>query len=286
MQGHETVLFDLNFDRSQLEIPCRQICGDVTKLEDLTAVAIDADLVIHCAAVSRAELAERQPQRCMNVNVIGLDNVLRWSLRQKTIPYVVFTSSREVYGNPSSLPVTELQPRRPRSTYGISKALGEDLLAYYGYTRKIHYTILRLSNLYGSLRDIPERVVPIFVRNALSDSPLTVFGGEQVLDFTFIDDAIDGIVQLIEAIRVGKREVYDAAYNIASGRGTSIEDLAQLIKAACASGSEISFLEGRDFDARAFIGDYSRAKADFGYNPKVSLEDGIRLYVKKFSESS
>ena len=280
-QGQEVVLFDLTYEKERFASPFKQLLGDITNENDMVKLPANADIVVHCAAVSRAELAERQPERCMNVNVVGLDNIVRWSLKQKAIPHIIFTSSREVYGNPDILPVTELQSRRPRSTYGRSKALGEALLAYYATSHSQPYTILRFSNVYGSVHDIPERVVPTFVRNALSRLPLTVFGGEQVLDFVFIDDAIDGVIRLMEAIRRGRKEVCNVAYNICSGRGISIGEVARLTKAACASDSEIMSLESREFDAKAFIGDYSKARADLEYGPSMSFEDGLSLYLSK-----
>jgi len=280
-ERHEVALFDVAYERERFASQFKQIRGDITKGNDLDKLPANTDIVVHCAAISRAELAERQPERCMNVNVIGLDNIVRWSLRQKAVPHIIFASSREVYGNPDTLPVPESHLRQPRSTYGRSKALGEALLAYYGTGHNQPYTILRFSNVYGSVHDLPERVVPAFARNALSNLPLTLFGGEQVLDFVYIDDAISGIVQLIDGISRGRKEVCNATYNICSGRGISIGEVARLTKAACASDSEIRSLASREFDARAFIGNYSKARADLGYGPSISFEHGLSLYLSK-----
>jgi nucleoside-diphosphate-sugar epimerase len=279
--GHEVTLLDIKFDNNTKSFECPKILGDVRDVETFQHIQTKPDIIFHTAAVSRVEWGEAEPERCFNVNILGLLNTIQWALKMNPKPHIIFASSREVYGEPYDLPVTEEHPKQPISVYGISKLTAEQLLTHYARTDRLKYTIVRFSNVYGSPRDLPERVIPRFMKQALKGQPLTVYGGEQVLDFTFIDDVIDGLTSLIERIDRPNHSVINNDINFATCRGYSIKQLAHLVKSVLNPHSEIRITQERSFDVKRFIGDYSKAKRLLDYTPRVNLDEGLRKYAKR-----
>lgn len=115
------------------------------------------------AEISRLVCGERDPDLCETTNVGGLRNLIDVLSNEEKSPWLIFASSREVYGQPQTLPVTEDAPLRPINVYGNSKAVGEQMVAS-AVNRGIRATTFRLSNVYGSTGDLADRVIPAFTR--------------------------------------------------------------------------------------------------------------------------
>jgi|Deesub1362B_J571_1020462.scaffolds.fasta_scaffold00343_29 nucleoside-diphosphate-sugar epimerase len=280
-KGHELVLLDVKFSNNTEGLVSQKVLGDIQDLETFSRVGERFNLIIHTAALSRVERGEERSEECLKINVIGSLNLLKFANNLKPKPHVLFTSSREVYGDPLELPVKEDHPRKPISVYGVSKLAAEELFAYFARKGGLKYTLMRFSNVYGSPRDLPERVIPKFMKSALEDKPITVFGGEQILDFTFIDDVLRGVIRVVEKIENGDESVTNEVFNIASGRGTSVMELANLMINVCNSSSKIEVKPARSFDVRRFIADCSKAKKILGYRPRYSLLQGLKDYKKR-----
>src|SRR5262249_25559920 len=124
-------------------------------------------------------------------NVTGTYNVLQ-AAKSAGVKRVLFTSSREVYGDPEQLPVQETSALRPKNGYGASNAAGE-IYCHTAANEGLETSILRLANVYGT-RD-RDRVIPLFSQAAASGAPLTLYGGEQVLDFVWIDTVVDALIK-------------------------------------------------------------------------------------------
>ena len=281
--GHEVELIDIRYGSNTDDLQCGKILGDVCDERTFLNIRTMPDIIFHAAAVSRVEWGETQPERCLQVYVLGILNVAKWLLEVNPRAHIIFTSSREVYGEPATLPVTEDHPKQPVSVYGISKLTAEQLLNHYGEAGGLRYTIIRLSNVYGSPRDLPERVIPRLIMQALKGDPLTVYGGDQVLDFTFLDDVIDGITSLIKHVESEDQAILNNSIHFATSTGHSVRELAHLAKAITNSNSEVKITSGRGYDVRKFVGDYSKAMRLIGYTPKVSLEEGLRKYVERIT---
>jgi nucleoside-diphosphate-sugar epimerase len=282
-RGHEVQLIDLQFGKHVSYLGHNLFQGDISDEDTLGKVPCTSDLVLHFAAVSRVEWGEADPGKCVRVNTQGMLNVIKHAIKFRKIPHIIFASSREVYGEPVNLPVTEDHPKEPISVYGITKLMAEKLLVHFSVTNGIKYTIVRFSNVYGSERDLPERVTPRFMALALRGDPMTVNGGQQVLDFTFIDDVVDGVVKLIDRVENRDEAVANTEMHFTTCRGFSILQLACLVKEVTHSSSEIAVNQERPFDVTRFIGDYSKARRLLGYEPKISLEDGLRKYLNRIT---
>jgi nucleoside-diphosphate-sugar epimerase len=256
---------------------------DVTDRASFYNLPKDVDIVIHTAAISRVATAEANPSLCFNVNVGGTINLVEWCLSLNMSPILIFISSREVYGESLYTPVDENHPTNPKSVYGISKLMAEMILEnrkLYG----LHCVIIRLTNVYGSTRDYPTRAIPSFVINALKGKTLTIYGGDQILDFLHLNDFLEGILRLIGVCESDIDRINGAKLNLCSGKGHSLIEIAKLIIRKTKSSSSIEIEKARPYETRRFIGDYRKARLSIGFTPRIELSDGLADYIKKMED--
>jgi UDP-glucose 4-epimerase len=190
------------------------------------------DLVVHLAANAKVHELVEQPHRALE-NITLTFNVLEYC-RVNALP-IIFASSREVYGDIHRYLTDETNAdfSYTESPYSASKISGEALIYAYARCYGLRYLIFRFSNVYGRYdTDIErmERVIPLFIRRMQRGEPVTVFGREKVLDFTYVDDCVDGIVRGIERLAAGT--VTNRTINLAYGEGNSLVRMAELIAAA------------------------------------------------------
>ncbi|RUM58803.1 MAG: NAD(P)-dependent oxidoreductase [Persephonella sp.] len=257
---------------------------DKNSLEDVFK-NIKFDGIIHLAAISRVVWGEEEPEKCKKTNIEGTNNIL--SLIAKYLPksWFIFGSSREVYGEAENLPVKEDDPKKPINIYGRTKLEGENLTIKYSQEYGINSVILRFSNVYGNERDILDRVIPKFIISALKNEPLTIQGGTQIFDFTYIDYTIEGIKKTIELLNSqSKQNGYIDDFHILTGKPKSIVDLAEMIIDYTNSSSEIVYLEGRYYDVDKFYGDIKKIRNVLGIGEPIYLEDGLKKTVKLYRE--
>jgi nucleoside-diphosphate-sugar epimerase len=247
------------------------IIGDLRKANFHTALKQDVDLIIHLAANARVyDLVERP--KLARDNFLMVFNVLEFA-RANSIKRLMFASSREVYGNSENAYRAEndLSVSNCESPYSATKLAGEALFHSYFYCYDIGSVILRFSNVYGKYDD-SNRVIPVFMRRSMQHKNLIVFGEHKMLDFTYIDDCIKGIERVIENFD----QVRGNTFNIATGKGTSIMQVADMIKDKTGSNSRIIIKESRTGEVTNFIADITKAKRLLGYNPKISIQEGIK----------
>lgn len=274
-------LFDIVYTKNTDGLDCDKIKANVCDSTALGRAIRGKDVIVHLAAVSRVEWGQQDPQRCLRVNALGMLTLLEAVRRNNSDVTIIMGSSREVYGEPAFTPVTEGHPKNPISVYGVSKLAAENLLLTFDRVYGLDYVILRFSNVYGSPRDLPERVIPKFMRQAMENKPLTVYGGRQILDFTFIDDVIEGIVNAVtKAINLDEN-VINNYFNFATGKGTSIMELAALIKEVCDSSSEIVIKKARNFDVSKFIGHCQKSEQYLSYKPIHQVKEGLKIYKQR-----
>ncbi|MEZ5069360.1 MAG: NAD(P)-dependent oxidoreductase, partial [Bacteroidia bacterium] len=214
-------------------------------------------------------------------NVDGLRNVLQAAASSERRPWVVFASSREVYGQPDRLPVTEDCPLRPVNLYGRSKVAGEQLVDA-ARRDSVRACVVRLSNVFGATGDHADRVVPAFARAAVLGQPLRVDGADHTVDFTHIDDVTRGIVALTDLL-LGGRDAPPPIHFV-SGTPTTLGELARMAVAIAGSSSPLRHAPPRDFDVARFVGDPKRARELLGWAPEVRLEDGLTRLLQAFRD--
>ncbi|ODS23108.1 NAD-dependent dehydratase [Candidatus Endobugula sertula] len=254
--------------------------GDVRDRASVQMAVEGCDGVIHLAAVSRVVWAENDPELCQATNVDGISNVLEAAATSKKRPWVIFSSSREVYGQPESLPVTETFPLRPINVYARSKAESERLVIE-AQRKGVKACIIRLSNVYGTTQDHVDRVVPAFVRAAILGERLRVDGASHTFDFTHVEDVARGIFSL--STLLSQVEVAPAPIHFTSGKPTTLVELAKMVIEIAGTTSDFFIAPSRSFDVSCFFGVSNRAQSLLGWKPKVSLETGIVRLVEDFS---
>ena len=252
--------------------------GDVREARCVRDSVADCRGIVHLAAVSRVVWGERDPQACRDVNVGGLRNVIEAAVESTRRPWLLFASSREVYGQPDHLPVTEDAPLRPVNVYGRCKAEGERLVEA-ARAAGLRAAVVRLSNVYGSPRDYPDRVVPAFAGAAARGSALRVEGEDNVFDFTHLDDAVRGLVALIGLLSEGGAP---PPIHLLTGRPTTLGRLAALAVELAGTEAPIVRALPRPFDVLRFHGDPSRARKYLGWVPRVGLEEGVGRLIHDF----
>ena len=250
--------------------------GDIRTPERVREAVAGCDGIVHLAAVSRVVWAEHDPERCWATNVGGIRNVLEAAGERTPRPWLLFASSREVYGQPERLPATEDTALRPVNVYGRSKAEGERLVEE-AAARGPHTSTVRLSNVYGSARDHVDRVVPAFARAAATGSVIRMDGAGCTFDFTHIDDAVRGMVALIDRLEKGQPM---PTVHLLTGRPTTLGELAAMANAAAAKTVPVVEAPARSFDVARFHGDPSRARRLLGWTPRVEFQAGFERLVE------
>lgn len=280
-RGDSVSLLDLKFNTNTRLVDCEKIRGDIRDYSAVRRAVEGKEIVIHLAAVSRVAWGQEDPFNCWLTNQVGTINVLEACKKAESNPVLLEASSREVYGEPLYLPVNEGHPKRPKSVYGLTKLCAERACLSYssssGLARTVNHVVMRFSNVYGSERDLPERVIPKFMNKALHGEDITLYGGEQILDFTFIDDTIAGIVKLATASLEGDGTIFGEDFHFATGRGVSVSELANLVVGLVDSRSKIIHGASNNFEVRKFVGDLSKSRKILRYEPTVSLEHGLRI---------
>lgn len=281
--GHEVMGIDWVKNKWQKEVDAiTQVIDmrDEGKLQ-ATGSKLQADLFIHLAANARVYELVEDPDRARD-NVSTLFNALEFC-RKNTIKRFIFSSSRESYGNIKADKYEESMARieNCESPYTASKIAGEAFVEAYHRCYDMDHITFRFSNVYG-MYDDSERVVPLFIRRAKANEPLTIFGKDKCLDFTYIDDCVSGIVQAIEHWDTAKNTTYNLAY----GEGTTIVRVAERVKELLGSTSEITIGESRRGEVIRYIADISKAKKAFGFEAKVGFEEGIQKAVEWYGKNS
>lgn len=241
----------------------------------------DFDCVIHLASFPRQKVVNQFPQAGSRAMSEGLLNLLQ-AATQHQVNKFVYVSSSMVYGDftdDSFDGVDEDHPTRPIGQYGIMKLAGEWLVKDYACRTGINYTIIRPSAVYGPY-DVEDRVVSKFLLNAMRDQPLSVNGAEEELDFTYIDDAAQGIAcASIEDI------ANNQTYNITRGRSRSLLEAAELaVKIAGQVTVEVNNRD-KNFPSRGQL-NITKAYKDFGFQPNVDIEQGFKQYYDWLIEHS
>lgn len=234
------------------------------------------DAVIHMASFPRQKVVNANPSHGARVMMEGLINLCE-SAKSHCVRRFVYISSSMVYGDFKDQ-VTEDAVCRPQGQYGIMKLAGEDIVKDYHRRGCFDYTIIRPSAVYGPL-DVEDRVVAKFMLGAMRGCTLKVNGASETLDFTYVDDAADGIV----AATLSDQARNDT-YNITKSHSVSLLEAAEMIVKIVGKGNIEVRDKDADFPSRGAL-NITAAQQDFGYNPKVDVEDGFRAYFKWLSES-
>lgn len=264
----ETLLQDLS-------VPYRNFKGGIGHAD----YPPDLDLVVHFAAHAKVHELVEQPDRALE-NITMSYNVLEYC-RQNGLP-IIFSSSREVYGDIHRYITEESYAdfAFTESPYSASKISSEALIYSYAQCYGLRYLVFRFSNVYGRYDNDIERmlrVIPHFIRQISQRKPITVYGKDKVLDFTYVDDCIAGVFRGIELL-VGGHEV-NQTINLAFGQGNSLIAMANLVGEALGIEPDMTIEPPRVGEVTHYVANIGKAHAILGYSPKTGLREGIERAV-------
>jgi len=246
------------------------IKGDIRDKNVVEGALKGVDAVVHLAALIDVAESVEKPELYLDVNVNGTFNVARAS---RKVSAFIFASTCAVYGEPVRIPIGEDHPLSPKSPYAATKIAGEAFVQAYGNLYGYRPVILRLFNVYGPRQSKAYAgVITEFVKRATIGEPPIIFGdGEQTRDFVHVRDVAKAIIKALETNNAS------GIYNIGSGVAITINDLAHLIlKLAGKENIEPRHGPPRPGDIKHSQANINRAKMELGYNPSVSLEEGIK----------
>lgn len=244
---------------------------------DFLCRRFNPNIIIHTASFPRQKVVNTNPQLGSRTMSEGLLNLLE-SARKHQVAKFVYISSSMVYGDFVD-DVKEDAPCRPQGQYGIMKLAGEWLVRDYTRSSGMEHTILRPSAVYGPL-DVEDRVVSKFMLTAMRDGTLKVNGAGETLDFTYVDDTAHGIV----AAALSKITT-NRTYNITKSRSVSLLDAAKMIIGIVGKGNIECRDRDADFPSRGALS-IDAARQDFGFNPRVDVEQGFQKYYQWLSTTA
>lgn len=254
---------------------------DFRNEKKLRAALNDCDGVLHLAAVSRVVWGETHPELCQSINIDGARMLMNTVMGMPQRMWLIFASSREIYGTPSELPCPATAPPNPENLYARTKLTGESMMEDLRQAG-VCSAIIRFSNVFGSIGDYPDRVVPAFARAAAHGGMLRVRGADSILDFTPLSDAVSALACVVQAMGDNINDL--PAINIVTGRATSLMELAKI---ALAHGNgNIVVEEQQNFYPSRFQGDPAPAKKYLGWSPQQSLEEAVGRLVRDFQQAT
>lgn len=250
--------------------------SDVRDSHAMRHLVSDKDYLFNLAGQTSHMDSMENPYTDLDINCRAQLSILETCRAYNPDIKIVFASTRQIYGKPDYLPVDEKHLLRPTDVNGINKMAGEWYHILYNNVYGIRASALRLTNTFGPrmrVKDARQTFLGIWIRLLVENKPIEVWGGDQLRDFTFVDDAVEAL--LLAAVR---DESDGQVYNLGGCKPVTLEDLAKLLLKVN-GGGEYQLREFPKDRKRIDIGDYyaddTRIRSELGWTPAVDLEDGL-----------
>ena len=256
--------------------------ADITHFEQIKKLFQGVDTIFHTAAMARIQPSIKDPRQTFEVNARGTLNVLL-AARAAGVRRLVYSASSSVYGDQAKLPLTEKMIPQPKSMYALSKLMGEEMCRIFSQLYGLETISLRYFNVYGP-RQITEgaysTVVGIFLDQLAKGHPLTIVGnGLSRRDFTHITDVVEANVKAMKTKRAGRGEIFNIGY----GHNYNINEVAAMILqiplnqlGLAVKQGLVAYIPPRPAESKITLADNTRARREFGWQPKVSFKQGLK----------
>ena len=264
-----------------------KITVNLSDVRDVAAINIlikGHDFLFNLAGQTSHLDSMQDPITDLDINAKAQLSILEACRKYNLDIRIVFASTRQIYGKPKYLPVDEKHPRHPVDVNGINKIAGEQYHILYQEVYGIASSVLRLTNTYGPrmrIKDARQTFLGIWIRNLLEGKPIQVFGdGTQRRDYNYVEDVLDALL-----IAATEKNAVGQVYNLGAPDPLSLEDTAKIMCQKTEGGDYqmIPFPEDRKaIDVGDFICDYSAFRNQFGWEPKVSFQEGIQRSIEYF----
>jgi UDP-glucose 4-epimerase len=275
-----TVLDNLSVGRREV-VPdgARFVHGDIRDAAAVSDALRDVDCVFHLAAQVTIRDSFNRFYEDLDTNVMGTARLLR-AVDPAKVKWFTFASSMAVYADsPTPAPITESHATQPISPYGVGKLAGESVARQILASRGIPLSVVRFFNTFGPGQAYTPYVgvLTIFVTRLLRGEGITIFGdGEQQRDFIHVQDIVAGCM--------GATGRAQGTFNLGTGRGTSLNQLASLVISQLAPSVRASHADAQAGELRFSVADIAAARAAFGFNPTRSLEQNLQDVVASVRE--
>ena len=262
--------------------------GDIRDEAVVRSSVRGSSVIFHCAGKSGPSASNRSPLEDLDVNVRGQLMLLEACRELNPSVRIVFPSSRLVYSAGSALPVAEDAPTVPASVYGVHKLAAERHLLLYRRLYGLQATVLRITNPYGPFQRAEQSgygVINWFIHRALHGEQLSVYGaGDQLRDYVHIDDVVEAM--LLAGLTA---EADGAVLNVASGKGVTFRQMAELVVATTGAGTVVEVPwpdDARRVETGNFVADIARARQVLGWTPRTAFGDGVTAVVDRYRATS
>jgi UDP-glucose 4-epimerase len=257
--------------------------GDLRNEDDLRRAVAGVDLIFHEGALGSVPRSIADPQTSFDVNAMGTLKLLN-AARDADVRRVVYASSSSVYGNTPVLPKQEDMKPMPISPYAVSKLAAEQLCIAFNLTYGLETVALRYFNVFGPRQNPDSQyaaVMPKFLRAYTNGQQPTIFGdGEQSRSFTYIDNVVDG-----NLLAGSAPDATGKVMNLASDKKYSVNFIARTMADLLGVDFNPTYEPPRPGDVRDSLADITIARNILGWEPQVSLEEGLRRTVAAFVET-
>jgi nucleoside-diphosphate-sugar epimerase len=254
--------------------------GDIRDLALCQKVMKGVQYVFHQAALPSVQRSIEDPLTSNSVNVGGTLNILT-AAREAKARRVIYASSSSIYGDTPTLPKKEDMPPNPLSPYALQKYVGERYCRLFSELYGLETACLRYFNIFGPRQDpasIYSAVIPRFIDALLQGKSPTIYGdGEQSRDFTYIENAVQA-----NLLAMDSDHLHGEVINIACGKRASLNQLLAILKSILKSDLSPDYLEPRKGDVKHSLAAIERAQQILGYEPSITLGEGLRKTVEYF----
>jgi len=252
------------------------VMGDLRDSEAVRSAMEGVEYVFHLGAMVAIPYSYHHPREVVEVNVLGTLNVLQ-AARSAGVKKVVHTSTSEVYGSAKTVPMSESHPLCGQSPYSASKIAADQLAESFHRSFELPVVIVRPFNAYGP-RQSARAVIPTIISQALSRDKVQIGATHTKRDLTYVTDTVEGFILLSEC-----EKAVGETTNVGSGSEVSIKELAERVISLTGRKVEIVFDASRLRPSRSevdrLLADNSKVKSLVGWEPKVSLDEGLKLTI-------
>jgi UDP-glucose 4-epimerase len=274
------------FNIAGIENKVRVNISDVRDEHSMRYLAQDQDILFNLAGQTSHMDSMQDPFTDLEINARAQLAILETCRKYNPHIKIVFASTRQIYGKPDSLPVDENHLLRPVDVNGINKMAGEWYHILYNNVYGLRACALRLTNTYGPrmrVKDARQTFLGVWMRLLMEDHPFEVWGGEQVRDFTYIDDAVDAL------IKAATNDLADGkVYNLGGDCAITLHELADLLVTVNNGGQYVlrEFpLDRKRIDIGDYYADDRLIRKELGWQPQVSLRDGLAYTLKFYRQN-
>ena len=259
---------------------------DISNKDELTGIFEEhkADVVINLAAQAGVRYSIENPQVYIDSNVIGFFNILE-ACRNNPVKHLVYASSSSVYGNSDKVPFSvDDRVDNPISLYAATKKSNE-LMAYtYSHLFGIPATGLRFFTVYGPAGR-PDMAYFSFTKKILAGEPIKLFNyGELERDFTYVDDIVEGIMNIIPTVPEEKNGARAKVYNIGNNKPVALKEFVAALEEAIGVKAKIEYLPMQPGDVYRTYADISELEKDFGFRPQTDIRTGLKKFAEWYKD--